>query len=194
MSKPDFFSPSAPASAPSSPAPASAPAAPEKKGYAFGGWLKDGEPFDFASPVNESIRLTANWNIVTYTITYNLDDGITNPENNPASYTIESDITLEDAVKEGETFVKWVDASCNAVKVLKGLTGNLELTPVFEPQQTGTDDNEGQNPQTGTDGNDGQNPQTGTDSNEGQNSQTGTDGNEGQNPSDPQEPENTQAE
>lgn len=122
------------------------PEDPERIGYTFGGWYNGEELFDFTAPVNESADLTAKWDIVTYTITYNLADGVSNSENNPASYTIESNVTLEAASKEGENFVKWVDAKGNTITVLMGLAGDLELTPVFEPEQGGTDGNEGQDP------------------------------------------------
>ena len=38
-----------------------APEVPTKDGYIFNGWLLNGEPYDFATPVTEDMTLTANW-------------------------------------------------------------------------------------------------------------------------------------
>ena len=37
------------------------PTAPTKDGYEFKGWLLNGEPYDFATPVTEDMTLTAKW-------------------------------------------------------------------------------------------------------------------------------------
>ena len=38
-----------------------APEVPTKDGYIFNGWLLNGEPYDFASPVTQDMTLTAKW-------------------------------------------------------------------------------------------------------------------------------------
>ncbi len=40
------------------------PTAPTKDGYEFKGWLLNGEPYDFATPVTEDMTLTAKWEAV----------------------------------------------------------------------------------------------------------------------------------
>ena len=51
--------------------------------------------------------LYANFALITYTITYNLDGG-TNHANNPTSYTVESEtIKLQDPIKTGYRFEGW---------------------------------------------------------------------------------------
>jgi uncharacterized repeat protein (TIGR02543 family) len=49
------------------------PAAPAKAGYNFLGWFEDGAnlPFNFASLITKNITLTAKWELIRYTITYN---------------------------------------------------------------------------------------------------------------------------
>lgn len=37
------------------------PKAPTKDGYVFSGWLEDGKPYDFSTPVTSDITLTAQW-------------------------------------------------------------------------------------------------------------------------------------
>ncbi len=82
-----------------------------KDGYTFEGWYSEAE---FANEVTEialgsteDVVLFAKWEIINYTITYNLDGGI-NDANNPETYTVESEtITLADASREGFTFAGW---------------------------------------------------------------------------------------
>jgi len=45
---------------------ATEPADPTRTGYEFKGWLLDGEPYDFSTPVTKDITLVANWNQFLY--------------------------------------------------------------------------------------------------------------------------------
>ena len=51
------------------------PADPTKTGHLFAGWKKNGEVFDFETPITESITLTASWAKQKFTITVNLNNG-----------------------------------------------------------------------------------------------------------------------
>ncbi|MBO7094657.1 InlB B-repeat-containing protein [bacterium] len=54
---------------------------------------------------NNIVTFTAQWTVNEYTITYNLNGGSVNPAN-PTTYTIEStDITLNNPIKTGYTFL-----------------------------------------------------------------------------------------
>ena len=106
--------------------------APTKDKYDFKGWYKDGE---FTTQVTEitkgttgNITLYAKWELVSYTITYELDGGTNAPEN-PASYNVETGtITLKDPVKTGYTFAGWYTADNSPVtKIKNGSTGNITL-------------------------------------------------------------------
>lgn len=86
----------------------------KKEYYAFGGWYRDADGtkawnFD-ADKVRENIVLYAKWIPVEYEITYELDDG-TNSEKNPAVYTVETAVTLEDPLKAGYRFLGWYTAA-----------------------------------------------------------------------------------
>ena len=86
----------------------------KKEYYTFGGWYRDADGtkawnFD-TDKVRENIMLYAKWIPVEYEITYELDDG-TNSDNNPAAYTVESAVTLEDPVKAGYRFLGWYTAA-----------------------------------------------------------------------------------
>lgn len=58
----------------------------------------------------ENVTLTANANktLLTYNITYNLNEG-TNNSQNPNTYTVEDTITLKEATKTGYTFAGWYE-------------------------------------------------------------------------------------
>ena len=105
---------------------------PVKTGYTFAGWYKDGE---FTSKVTEitqgttgNITLYAKWELVSYTITYELDGGNNVPEN-PAGYNVETGtITLKDPVKTEYTFAGWYSADNSPVtKITQGSTGDITL-------------------------------------------------------------------
>ena len=80
--------------------------------------------------VTDDITVQAEFAAIEYTITYNLDGG-TNHEDNPATYTIESEtIIFEAPTKTGYTFVGWYDAATGGNKVTQidsGSTGNVVL-------------------------------------------------------------------
>lgn len=82
----------------------------QKEGYTFGGWYTDADgtkAWDFAADkVREDTVLYAKWIPVAYEIIYELDGG-TNAEKNPATYTMETAVTLADPVKAGYRFMGW---------------------------------------------------------------------------------------
>ncbi|MBP5348791.1 MAG: leucine-rich repeat protein [Clostridia bacterium] len=96
-------------------APASAPT---RAGYTFAGW-----DYDFATPIAGDLTVNANWTAIKYTITYNLGGG-TNAENNPATYTVEDEITLAAPARADYTFLGWSDNGVIAV----GSTGEKTFT------------------------------------------------------------------
>ena len=79
----------------------------ERTGYAKTGWFNGDEKFDGGIwNLTNDVTLYADWQIVTYTITYVLNGGDTIGAN-PTEYTIESqDITLADPTGK-HTFVGW---------------------------------------------------------------------------------------
>ena len=107
--------------------------APARTGYDFGGWyvteaLSGTAVESIGGGATGAVTLYAKWTPVSYSITYNLNDG-TNAATNPASYTIETEnITLAEPTKEGFTFGGWyTDSSFSGTKqtsIEKGSTGN----------------------------------------------------------------------
>src|SRR5574344_266921 len=107
------------------------PAQQTRTGYTFGGWYASsnfsGSAFDFSTIVASDATLYAKWTIIPYTITYTLDGG-TNASNNPATYNVESNITLSAPTKIGYTFTGWTGTDLSAatitVTIPKGSTGD----------------------------------------------------------------------
>ncbi len=80
-----------------------------KPGYTFDGWYADSE---FENEVQtfdvtwaKDVTLYAKYTILTYSINYELNGGVI--ENAPTEYTVESQINLVDASKNGYTFDGW---------------------------------------------------------------------------------------
>lgn len=103
-------------------------------GYEYAGWntQADGKGTDYAHSstitiTSSDVILYAKWHPITYTITYKLNGG-TNNVNNPNSYTIESDVTLQNPTKEGYTFDGWYEtedfSGDKQTHIAKGTTGN----------------------------------------------------------------------
>jgi uncharacterized repeat protein (TIGR02543 family) len=85
---------------------------PTKPGYSFLGWFRDsdtGPVTTIPAQTTGSITLEAQWEIDTYSITYQLNGG-TSSNANPESFTIETAaFTLENPVRSGYTFLGWFD-------------------------------------------------------------------------------------
>ncbi|MBP5247587.1 MAG: InlB B-repeat-containing protein [Fibrobacter sp.] len=103
-------------------------------GYELEGWYTDGEfsegsVYTFGGTTEESFTLYANWSLVTYNITYNLNGG--KNANNPDSYTVESEnIVLQDPTRDGYTFAGWFydkEFTNSATQISTGSSGNVTL-------------------------------------------------------------------
>lgn len=101
---------------------------PTKLGYTFEGWydgsLEIGNSGTWKYTSNKS--LAAKWNIITYSITYNLNGG-TNAISNPVSYTVEDTISLANPSKNFNTFVGWYLNDKKIETIVLGTTGDLTI-------------------------------------------------------------------
>ena len=88
---------------------------PSRVGYTFAGWT-EGDAIELGSTGEKTF--TANWTPINYAITYNLNGG-TNAQANPATYTIEDEVTLADPSRLGYTFNGWSDGGT----IAQGSTG-----------------------------------------------------------------------
>lgn len=63
------------------------PENPKRDGYAFAGWTRNGEPFNFNTPITENTTLVAQWiSNNEYTITYDSNNGMNMTMRDPVSY------------------------------------------------------------------------------------------------------------
>ena len=111
------------------------PAAPTKKGYSFGGWT----PAVPTTMPAENKTLTATWNLVTYTISYELDGGSVATAN-PTTYNVESAaITLNNPTKTGFDFAGWtgtgLEAATKTVVIATGSTEDRSYTATWTKQK-----------------------------------------------------------
>lgn len=109
-----------------------------KRGYSFAGWAMSAtsekiysEEAVYKMGVKSEYTLYAKWNLVYYTITYFLNNGI--GTTNPNQYTVESnDFILNNPVREGYAFIGWsgTDLIEQSTKVIveKGSIGNRAFT------------------------------------------------------------------
>ena len=84
---------------------ATMPAAPEREGYTFLGWFNGSEAFDFGTKITENITLKAQWQIKTYTVTFDSNGGSAVP-----AQTVEhgKSVSVHEAPEKAHnTFVEW---------------------------------------------------------------------------------------
>ena len=114
-----------------------------RNGYTFGGWYDAVSNKTYAVgtsvTVDSSRNYNATWNVVTYTIKYNLNGG-TVSATNPTSYKVtDADITLNNPTKPGYTFTGWtgtgLSEASKAVTIKSGSYGNREYTANYSINQ-----------------------------------------------------------
>jgi len=109
------------------------PEAPQKEHYDFQYWSlsKNGEAFDFETPIKEETKLYAVWKATEYDISINTDGGVL--DNEYSNYNIESEnIIIPSPVKKGYDFLGWsgtgIEGYVNEVIINKGSFGDREYT------------------------------------------------------------------
>ena len=84
-----------------------------KTGYKFNGWFAEGTPFTAGTwNYTEDVEVVADWSVLTYNISYDLDGGTVDGKN-PSNYTIESGFMLINPTKKGYTFLGWTYEGVN---------------------------------------------------------------------------------
>ena len=103
-------------------------------GYKFLGWFTDENgkgnkvtSIDASALVDVSVY--AHWEMITYSISYNLNNGVIDGTN-PSTYTVETDtFTILNPTKDGTEFTGWTGTNLSAVTtaltIEKGSFGNL---------------------------------------------------------------------
>ncbi len=106
-------------------------AEPSKEGYTFAGWYSDSSFNEKFTTIEKGstgdLDVYAKWDIVAYSITYNLNGG-TNPSSNPTSYTVEDDtITFAEPSRTGYAFLGWYENGEKIDSIEKGSTGDISI-------------------------------------------------------------------
>lgn len=115
---------------------ASKPDNPTREGYEFKGWTLNGADYDFDTPVNTDITLTATWTPIkakTFTITFDSDGGTIVP-----SQTVKDGANAAEPVpptKTGYEFKGWV-LDGNLYDFTQSVTKDLTLTAKWEKTKT----------------------------------------------------------
>ena len=102
----------------------------ERKGYKFLGWFDGSQKVVSGDwKIANDVTLKAEWEIINYEITYNLDGGTST---NTTSYTVLESIALEEPNKTGYSFVGWTyngqTTPTKTVTILAGTIGEKEYT------------------------------------------------------------------
>ena len=103
---------------------------PTKNGYTFNGWTGEGINGGTFTMGSSNVTISASWNVINYTITYNLNGG---SANNPTSYNIDTTtFTLTNPTKTGYTFNGWTGSNGSSpqtsVTISKGSQGDKTYT------------------------------------------------------------------
>lgn len=115
-----------------------------RTGYTTDGWATSStgnKAYNFGATYSENTSRTlyAHWNVVTYTITYNLNGGNVSTAN-PTSYNVTTNtFTLNNPQKTGYTFAGWTGSNGStkqtSVTINKGSTGNKSYTANWTANQ-----------------------------------------------------------
>ena len=102
----------------------------QRDGYTFIGWYNSNEG---GQTIISTKTFKAIYEIVEYSITYELDGG-TNSESNPEKYNVENNVIFANPIKTGYTFVGWYLDSENQTAILStnGKYENLTLYAKWE--------------------------------------------------------------
>lgn len=110
------------------------PSTPSRDGYDFTGWLLDGTPYDFTTPVTGDITLTAGWEkteepVTTFTVSFRTNGGTAVEQQ-----TITEGGTVEkpmDPTRDGYTFTGWL-LDGQPYDFTTPITGNIVLDAAWE--------------------------------------------------------------
>lgn len=112
---------------------------PARVGYDFTGWTSEQLTYDSNTKLftikqesyGKEIVIEANWEAISYDITYELGTNGVNNGNNPNSYTIESSFTLQSPTRSGYTFVRWEKDGNAVTGISTGNIGEVTFTAIW---------------------------------------------------------------
>ena len=104
-----------------------------RTGYTFKGWYEGNTFVSSGTWLKTSgATLTAKWEIIYYSISYDMDGG-TNASLNPTRYTVEDTFTLATPTRAGYDFRGWRYDGKNesTITIAKGTTGDLSFAAIW---------------------------------------------------------------
>ena len=105
---------------------------PTKTGHKFVGWDYEGTYITSTNGLVGDITVTAVWEIITYNINYDLDEG-TLTSANPSTYNVETaTITLNEPEKLGYKFLGWYNGQTKVETIEQGSTGDISLVAKWQ--------------------------------------------------------------
>lgn len=108
------------------------------KGYQFAGWYdKDGKQWT-SIPVgtNIDLALTAQWQPVTYKISYYNTSGATGTSANPYTYNITQSVQFKNIEKKGYVFLGWYDSNDGGKEITEIPVGSVGDVKIYARWQT----------------------------------------------------------
>ena len=105
---------------------------PSKSGYQFIGWYVGNLQYPNGKWITTAdVKVTAKWQVINYSLSYNLEGG-TLAQSNRGTYTVEESFTLTNPTKPGYVFVGWTwegqSTPVKTVNIKSGTIGNFEFT------------------------------------------------------------------
>lgn len=103
---------------------------PIKEGYSFSGYTNNNNIYNQEVNILDinNKELKAKWDLIEYSITYNLNDGIV--DNNKIHYNTEEEFLIPNTTREGYIFLGWTGSNGDYpekdIIIKRGTTGNLE--------------------------------------------------------------------
>lgn len=111
---------------------ATSPSLPVRVGYEFLGWYYNGTAWDFTKDeVDSDITLHAQWKKLTFNITYSLDGGVNNAQNEDTYYTADG-LQLYAPNKSGYIFDGWYNNGIRLESISVGTEGDLTLVAAWK--------------------------------------------------------------
>ncbi len=111
---------------------ATKPESPTLEGYVFEGWLDYmGMEFDFGSAITADITLSADWSIVTYTVSFDGNIGSITEASQVVDYNTTATMPTSDPELAGYVFDCWVDATGAEFDFDATITADTVVTAKF---------------------------------------------------------------
>ncbi len=98
------------------------PSNPTRKGYTFAGWFNGENQLSAETVISEDVTYTAKWNPITYTISFNRNEGEGSMDSITATYDEDVALPLNTFTRAGYDFIGWNTYNSSSVAYKDGET------------------------------------------------------------------------